>query len=86
MGSEHAAEEPQKSEGPVALISSLGDHPGNSPLRPSLQSNNDVLLTLQEIEPKPDKSEPGSEQPEIAVGADQSIFTRALEPHKPEHI
>ena len=86
LRSEHAAKEPRKSEAPIASISNLGDHPGDSPLRPSSQSDNDVSLTLQEIEPKTDKSEPGSEQPEIAVGADQSIFTRALEPHKPEHI
>ena len=52
----------------------------------SPQSNNDVLLALQEIEPKPNKSGLGSKQPEIAVRADQSIFTRALEPHKPEHV
>ena len=86
LGSKHVAEEPRKSEASVAPISSQGDCSGDSPLRPSSQSDNDVSLTLQEIEPKPDESEPGSKQPEIAVGADQSIFTRALEPHKPKHV
>ena len=86
LRSGHAAEGLRKYEAHIASLSNLGDLPGDSPLRPSSQSDSDVLLTLQEIEPKPDKSEPGSEQLEIAVGGDQSIFTRALEPHKPKHV
>ena len=52
----------------------------------NLQTNNDALFALQEVEWKLDNLEPGSEQPEIAVRADQSIFTREFAPFKTEWV
>jgi len=48
-------------------------------------TNADILL-LQNVEDSLDDSAPGTEQPEIPVGADTSIFTRATSAFKPERV
>ena len=44
------------------------------------------ILMLQKTEESLDDSAPGAEQPEISVGADTSIFTRATAPHEARRV
>ena len=95
------AEGLQNTKVAVASTSSPGAPTTGAPLKPrqvvdikpteqtdshNLQTNNDALFALQEVEWKLDNLEPGSEQPEIAVRADQSIFTREFAPFKTEWV
>ena len=43
-------------------------------------------FVLQQIEEALDDAAPGTQQPEILVDTDTSIFTRATKPHKPERV
>ncbi|KIM88296.1 hypothetical protein PILCRDRAFT_3315 [Piloderma croceum F 1598] len=92
------AEGLRKSKVAVASISNLGAHANATPLKHRHVTKNsshdeqtekltdaDILL-LQETEDSLDDSAPGTEQPEISVGADTSTFTRATAPFKSERV
>ena len=82
----------------MASISNPGAHANAAPLKHRHVTKNsshdkqtekltdaDILL-LQKTEDSLDDSAPGTEQPEIFVDVDTSIFTCATAPHKPEHV
>jgi hypothetical protein len=92
------AEGLQKSKVAVASVSSPGACVNMAPLKhrhvtkdsshdkqTEKLTNADILL-LQKTEDSLDDSAPGTEQPEISVGADTSIFTRTTAAFKPECI
>ena len=82
----------------MVSISNPGAHANAAPLKHRHVTENsshdeqtekltdaDILL-LQKTEDSLDDSAPGTEQPEISVGTDTSVFTRATAPHKPKRV
>jgi len=92
------AERLQKSKVAVASVSSPGACANTTPLKHRHVTGNSThseqtekltqadILMLQKTEDSLDDSAPGTEQPEISVGADTSIFTRATAPHEAKHV
>jgi len=92
------AERLQKSKVAVASASNLGARENVAPLKHRHVTGNSThneqtekltdadILMLQKAEDSLDDSAPGTEQPEISVGADTSIFTHATAPRKPECV
>jgi hypothetical protein len=83
----------------IASASNLGVHDNVAPLKQrevnghtcsehadEYSEQGDSVLSVEEVGHVLEDMAPGTEQPEISVGADESIFTRKTNPLKPERV
>ena len=78
------AEGLQEAKVAVVSASNLGAHDHATPLKPSAQEPEDLFV--DDVHQVLEDLAPGTEQPEIPIHMDHSIFTRATEPFKPERV